>query len=385
MRLKSYFSATVEEAMALARQELGPEAMLVNSRTAPPEARHLGDYEVVFAADAPFPPSEAPTPAGFPAGRRLGGQLSLEIAELKKDLEGMRMALRHSAFQASRRTGSSQRFADSYAALVAAEVNPELAREIVDAAEARLAPQPVGASIGSALTGDTADAVERALTQEMESRFTVEPQLGKKDTSPRLVALVGPPGAGKTTTLVKLAIHYGLVCRRPVLLLSMDTYRVAAADQLRSFAAILGVAFQALETAGALSQAIEENRGKELILVDTPGWSVPDLEDSMGLERFLSSRQDIDTHLVLSASMKAADLARTVEAFEIFRPQRLLFTKLDETGSYGPVFNEAVRTGKPLSFFGTGQRIPEDLEAATAARMTELLLAGRSTLVRSAA
>ena len=84
------------------------------------------------------------------------------------------------------------------------------------------------------------------MAEEIESRFTVESQLGKKEAAPRIVALVGPPGVGKTTTLVKLAIHYGLVCRRPVLLLSMDTYRVAAADQLRSFAAFLGLAFMAL-------------------------------------------------------------------------------------------------------------------------------------------
>ena len=74
----------------------------------------------------------------------------------------------------------------------------------------------------------------------------------------------------------------------------------------------------------------------------------------MGLERFLSSRDGIDTHLLLSASTKSADLARIVDAFEIFHPRRLLFTRLDETSSYGPIFNEAVRTGKPLSFFRNG-------------------------------
>ena len=82
---------------------------------------------------------------------------------------------------------------------------------------------------------------------------------------------MGPPGAGKTTTLVKLAVHYGLTSRRPVALLSTDTYRVAAAEQLRSYAAILGVAFQVVETVGALAQSLEEHRAKDLILIDTPG------------------------------------------------------------------------------------------------------------------
>src|SRR5262249_32812670 len=156
-------------------------------------------------------------------------------------------------------------------------------------------------------------------------------------------ALVGPPGCGKTTTLVKLAVNYGLTSRRPVLLLSMDTYRVAAAEQLRCYAQILGVAFQVLETITALAQAIEENRGKEIIFIDTPGSGLGDMDNASALARFLSTRPDIDAHLVLPSSMKPADLSRMVDSYEIFRPQHLLFTKLDETGSFGPILNEAAR------------------------------------------
>src|SRR6185369_16031251 len=161
-------------------------------------------------------------------------------------------------------------------------------------------------------------AFERALKEEISKRFTVEATLGRGPAQPRIAALVGPPGSGKTTTLVKLAVNYGLAARRPVLLLSMDTYRVAAADQLRSYAAILGVGFQVLETVASLAQTIEENRGKELIFIDTPGFAFGDLDSAAGLAPFLATRNDIDTHLVLSSSTKPADLSRMVEAFEIF-------------------------------------------------------------------
>jgi flagellar biosynthesis protein FlhF len=180
-------------------------------------------------------------------------------------------------------------------------------------------------------------------------------------------------------------VNYGLAGRRPPLLLSIDTYRVAAVEQLRAYAAILGVAFQVVETPAALAQAIEENRGKELILIDTPGLGFRDLDWGTALAHFLSTRQDIDTQLVLPGSMKPADLTRVVDAFEMFGPQRLIFTKIDETGSYGPLVNEAVRTGKPISFLATGQRIPEDLETASPARLAGLILSSTARVGAAAA
>lgn len=369
MRIKSYFAAAIEDAMAQARQELGPEAMLVNSRKAPPEARHLGEYEVVFAAENFAVPAEDAPAQVQPQTANGADRLSVDVASLKKELEGMRRALVRSAFAPSRWSGVSPTASDAYAALAAQEVLPSLAREIVEAAEARV----VAARTAAPPAGDKANW-RQALVEEVRSRFTVEASLGRGDSPPRIAALVGPSGSGKTTTLVKLAVQYGLAARRPVLLLSVDTFRIAAAAQLRSFAAILGVGFQVLETVGALAQAVEENRSKDLILIDTPGLGPADMDSDCGLARFLSSRSDIDTHLVLSSSTKAADVSRMVDRFEIFRPQRLLFTRLDETESLGPIFNEAARTRKPLSFFSNGQRIPEDLEAVTWDRLVERLL-----------
>jgi len=382
MRIKSYYAHAVEDAMAMARQELGPDAMLVNTRKAPLEARHLGDYEVVFATD--LPPGEAdgaegqddsPGSAAAPPPA-----LACELADLKRELEGMRRALQHTAFAPPQWAANPPGYADAYAMLLAGDLDPELARDIVDSADAR---QRSPAARDGA--GGDARAFHRAVSEEMGSRIPIEASLGRSDATPRIVALVGPPGGGKTTTLVKLAVNYGLSCRRPVLLLSMDNYRVAAGEQLRSYAAILGVGFHLLETVAALAQTIEENRGKELILIDTPGFGFSDLDVSTGLAGFLARREDVDTHLVLPASMKSADLARVANRYEIFRPARLLFTKLDETASLGGVFQEAARSRRPLSFFATGQRIPEDLETASGNRVVESILGGMRSAARSAA
>ena len=381
MHVKSYFANTVEDAMAMARQELGPDAMLVNSRRSSLETRHLGAYEVVFvtemAGDAQDSPTTAPGQKRTPSDR-----LGQQMAELKKELEGMRRSITRQSLAPAWRDSNPQG-ADAFGLLTANEVSPELAREMIQGAESRIA-KAAPSKLRTMQPADKA-GFHDALVEEVESRCKVQPVLGRGEARPRIVALVGPPGCGKTTTLVKLAVTYGLAARRPVMLLSVDTYRVAAAEQLRSYSAILGVGFQLVETVAALAQTIEEHRGKELIFLATPGLATAEAAHYSTLAQFLSTREDIDTQMVVSSSMKSADLSRVVDSFEVFRPQRLIFTKLDETGSFGPILNEAVRTGKPLSFLATGQRIPEDLEAAASGRVAGLILGGTSGLAISAA
>jgi flagellar biosynthesis protein FlhF len=373
MKIKSFFSHTIEDAIAKARQEWGPDAMLIQSRKAAREARHLGEYEVVFADGTP--PSEASATsngspeAGFPSA---GDRLATEVGALKQQLENMRRTISRTVLAPSQWSAqgseSQPLLSETYTLLTAAEISAELAREVVQSAASR-----AGVS-GDQRNRPTEKLWHAAITEEIGSRCRIDAGLGVGESRQRIVALIGPPGSGKTTTLVKLAVTYGLANRRSVFLLSTDTYRIAAAEQLRSYAAILGVGFYLAETMSAVVQVIEENRAKDLILIDTPGLGFAELQEHAPLARFLSTRTDIDRHLVLSSSVKSADLSRVIDSYEIFRPQRLLFTRLDETVSPGGVINEAARTRKPLSFLATGQRIPEDLEAATLTRLISPIL-----------
>jgi flagellar biosynthesis protein FlhF len=213
--------------------------------------------------------------------------------------------------------------------------------------------------------------LDRGLAQQvsagaaLEDLFEVDPVPGRSGATRGVVALVGPPGVGKTTTLAKLAARFGLASRKPAYILSADVYRIAAADQLRSLAGILGIGFDIVETPTALAQALEEHRSKDFVFIDTPGLAASEMEDGADLARLIASHPEIDTHLVLSASMKPADLARVIDRYEIFHPHKLLFTRLDETDRLGALVSEAARRCLPLSFCGTGQQIPDHLEPAS--------------------
>jgi flagellar biosynthesis protein FlhF len=194
-----------------------------------------------------------------------------------------------------------------------------------------------------------------------------------------VAALVGPPGVGKTTTLIKLAAQLGLAEGKSTQILSADVYRIGAADQLRTLSSILGIGCTVAETPLALEQALEEHRSKQLVLIDTPGWSYREMEEGspacLDLARVLALHPEMDTHLLLAASMNPADMACAAERYKVFRPRKLILTRIDETVCCAALAREAARLSLPVSFFTTGQRIPNDIESASEERLAARALA----------
>ncbi|MCI0341099.1 MAG: hypothetical protein L0216_08070 [Planctomycetales bacterium] len=192
----------------------------------------------------------------------------------------------------------------------------------------------------------------------------------------RRVALVGPTGVGKTTTLAKLAAAAALRDRRRVGLLTMDTYRIAAVEQLGRYAEILGVPVRTAHAPADLSRDADAlaGEGLDLLLLDTAGRSPRDEIRLRELAGFLEAFRPDETHLVLAAPTASSALLGALHRYGRFAPGRILLTKLDEAERYGFVLDVAARSRLPFSYLATGQDVPEDLEVAAPGRLARLVL-----------
>jgi flagellar biosynthesis protein FlhF len=193
-------------------------------------------------------------------------------------------------------------------------------------------------------------------------------------SSQPVVALVGPTGVGKTTTIAKLAARTALREGRRVELISLDTYRIAAIEQLRTYAEIIGAGFHVPRSILELDALIRRFSGEATIMIDTIGRSAQDLADQMELADYLRGNEEIMKCLVIQATTHSADAQIAISKFALFGIDSLLITKLDETCRPGAAIATAATAGLPLTYLCNGQRVPEDIETATVESLTDCAL-----------
>ena len=190
----------------------------------------------------------------------------------------------------------------------------------------------------------------------------------------RKVMFLGPTGVGKTTTIAKLAATQALWEQKDVLLLTSDTYRIAAVDQLRTYAKILGVPIEVIFDVENFSNVLESHKDVGLILLDTAGRGQRDRKNVEALESLYKAFRPDAVHLVLAANMKYKDMLDVIKNLTSIPVTHLVFTKLDETVTHGAIYNVLQTTQRPASFFAVGQNVPNDIEVASGERLAALLL-----------
>jgi flagellar biosynthesis protein FlhF len=394
MRIKSYFAKSVDHAMAQAREELGPDAMLLNTRRASADQVEGGGYEVIFglAGESPATISSVSVPmvpsAADVAHSGAPEHFVAELGRLHDQIDEIRnLIVRSSRAQLS--IGRTvPELADVYARLMSAEVEPALSKDIVDRLEASMATDAFFSAAGpgaanaanrwKALRSDPG-RLEAFVRIELENRVALAPHLGAglgvDGPGGPVVLLVGPRGAGKTTSLAKLAVSRVRTSNaRPVRLLSLDMSRGTAHLELQSVATTYKMAFQEVPAAYLLPGLIAEARERETIFVDTPGYTGADANAAEAAAAAIAECPQLDVHLVVPGYMKARDLRLCIERYAPFRPSKLLVTKMDETHSFGSIFSEAARAGLRLSFAAHGPGIPQDIRPVSSEDLLSLAL-----------
>ncbi|MGB8955599.1 MAG: flagellar biosynthesis protein FlhF [Tumebacillaceae bacterium] len=194
----------------------------------------------------------------------------------------------------------------------------------------------------------------------------------------RIASLMGPTGVGKTTTIAKLAAEQVLTQGKKIGLITTDTYRIAAVEQLRTYANILNVPLEVCYSPEDIARAVEKFADRDLILVDTAGRNYGNMLNVRELNAYLEALQPDETYLVLSLTTKASDLEEIVRNFTQVRTDKFLFTKADETKTLGAVYNLVSRYGVPLSYLTYGQNVPDDIETLSTDKLASLLVGEKS-------
>ena len=190
----------------------------------------------------------------------------------------------------------------------------------------------------------------------------------------KIVALLGPTGVGKTTTVAKIASEQMTKYRRKVALISVDTNHSPATKQIRSFAKIIKAPISVVKDKSEMNKAISGYEDYESIIIDTDGCSQRNEKQLLDMREFFDERGRIHNYLVLSATSKDSDMNEVTRKFGSMPIDSIIFTKLDESATYGSLFNHAIRFKKPFSYLSVGQKIPEDIEVASKERLVDLLL-----------
>ncbi len=377
MRIKTFYAKTMAEALQEIKANMGPDALLLSTKevrsrsgsgitssgfevvaavdcneeaSLPADGKHRDVESIGQSSDLPDGPlflaaagieQGTYTPASLLVNRRrpesresVDGKASRDMGDAKDENPPFTSAIS----------------AGLYRDLVESGVSDWLAAKLVNDAVADLNPRQ--RRNRSAILSSISGVVRSMLP---------DPQIEDGMPGKRVVVFIGPTGVGKTTAIAKLAALLALKKRKKVVLMTLDGRRIGAAEQLKTYASMMGIPFRFIRQVAELPKAIEELGQKDYILVDTAGCGPRNLDAMHDLALLLRETSDFDRHLVLSATTKPGDLKETVDRFGLCKPDHLLFTKVDETFTLGPILNELVRSGKPLSYYSDGQNVPEDL------------------------
>ncbi|NOY29180.1 MAG: flagellar biosynthesis protein FlhF [Planctomycetes bacterium] len=384
MQIKTFRAKTMQQALNLVRRELGPEATVLHTRELNSGliSRYLKgrEYEIAASTEVRVParlpqavtyeasPSSLPTPA-FETDYRSKYRDDFQERSFQQPNEGLEEL--HSLaerlrYRASARPPSQVPDAifQVYTDMIESDVEESIAQELMKHLQSE-----------TGINTHSSDALQTELARMLQNELTVTGPINVEAGQGRVVALVGPTGVGKTTTIAKLAANFRLRENRRVGLITVDTYRIAAVEQLRTYAEIIDLPMEVVSTPREMRDAIARMRDFDLVLMDTAGRSPRDEVKIQELKSMLAEAEPAEIHLVLSAVGGAKSLKTTAERFAAVGTTSLLITKLDEATCLGNLLSVTRSSGLPISYLTDGQNVPDDIQVAKEDALASLILA----------
>ena len=395
MIVKKYTAATETDAVLKAKEELGFGAVVLNVKTVKQRgiARLFKKNYVEITAALDEKEGQSHAPENRPAvssvpdmsvvnaltetsiEKKLDTLHNLLADQIKKNEDDklrndtIIQSAKEQDSDESKENGNIKYLRMVYNKLIESEVDEKVANIIIEDIDASMKKE---ANI---------DNIISAVYQKIILKLG-EPEVVSTENGKTIVFFLGPTGVGKTTTIAKLASEFKLNRGIQVAMITADTYRIAAVEQLNTYAGILDVPVSVIFSPDELIDAINKYSEYDLILVDTAGRSHRNAEQLSEVKQLITATQEaglgvnIEKYLVLSATTKYKDLLNITEAYKDIDNFRLLFTKLDETNAYGNILNIRVHTGAPLSYVTSGQAVPEDISVVNVQEMAKCLISG---------
>lgn len=390
MTSKTYHATSMSEALAEVKRDLGRDAIILHTRTVRKGRwlslrRRRSVWEVTASANvnvtSPLQdigetaPATTPQEAASSTDADIASVSAARSAEVgspaKLDRISQMLEMLVSGRSAQQGSELSCELQYLHDHLCDQDVNESIATELI-------------AELQMSMTGQELaeqQVVHDRLTDLIAARIPTasvsEPQ--QQSARGRVIALVGPTGVGKTTTIAKLAANMKLRQHKRVGLITIDTYRIAAVDQLKTYADIIDVPLRTVLSAKEMGQAIYAMRGMDAILIDTVGRSQNDKLRLNELRGFLSAADADEVHLVISATANRRCADSVVARFRPLGASRLILTKLDEAEAFGMALNISAAADLPLSYVSTGQEVPDDIALADASELAARIMSSATS------
>ncbi len=373
MKIKKFVGTSMNECLLQVKKELGDNAVILDSRKVTrggPFSFLLNDLvEVTASTPDRNPPPARRTRSWSDVARTAGdgsreNVTSEEFNLLSEEIRGLRDTVLQMAdhLKYEKLPSLPKKLEGLHRSLLENGVDSAVATTVTQ-------------EIALQLSGDAFDdrkLLVRTLREKVSKIVRATP-ITPQGTRPWVIALVGPTGVGKTTTLAKMATHPDLFGKKKAALVSADTYRIAAVEQLKTFASIAGIPMEAVYRPADIRRAIERFRDRDVILIDTAGRSQNHPDQLRELTAFMKYAEPDEIHLVLSVSTRLEDQLDVIDKFRNAGFRKLLFTKLDETTSYGMILNVCFHERKPISLITCGQNVPDDIIALNQLQLVRLV------------